>query len=162
MHFQESQPSRSLSFLEPQVPQVALDHKDLQDHPEATESTELQESLDQRDPTESQEHLDRTESPANLDILVKTASPERRVSAPSTALSMEESSSRTELAVRCLLCITALFIKTYKANPIKRFTTSGIASLRRNIVASFGCRRSEAEIVFGVKPYALTRIGGPK
>lgn len=83
------------------------------------ESMELQESQDLRDRTESQEHPDKTESLDNLDTLVRTDSMERRVSARNTVLSTEESFSKMELAVRCSLCITALFIKAYTANSIK-------------------------------------------
>ena len=64
----------------------------------------LQEDQDQRDPTETQEPQEPTETQEPQDKLELQEVPERRESAPSTAPSTEESSSRTELAVKSEDC----------------------------------------------------------
>ena len=70
--------------------------KDLPDLLDALEPPELPDSLVPREPPEMLDLPEATETPDSPDSLERTETRERRESVPSTALSTEESSSRTE------------------------------------------------------------------
>ena len=73
------------------------DPLDLLEHPETTDLPDLPDPRELPDPTDLPESMDRPDLP---DLLDPPDLLERRVSAPSTAPSTEESSSRTELAAK--------------------------------------------------------------
>jgi len=82
-----------------QVPQEMLERPDSQEAQDSQEAMEPQDQLDPRDPQERQEAQETMASPERPVSQDSQAVAERRESAPSTAPSMVECSSRMELAV---------------------------------------------------------------
>jgi len=78
--------------------QEMLEAQEVQDSQEEMDNPEVQALQDPKDHLEAQASLETTANPVNLVPPVSLVGLERRVCAPSTAPSMEESSSRTELA----------------------------------------------------------------
>uniref|UniRef100_A0A915CQS2 Collagen n=1 Tax=Ditylenchus dipsaci TaxID=166011 RepID=A0A915CQS2_9BILA len=121
----ESQESLRRASHLPQESPERLETKDLQDHPDHQELQETMAHPDQLDPKENLDQMEPQAQTVNQvlqDQPEVQAQPERRVSAPSTALSMEESSSRMELDDKCFPTWSLLlFLLHNKFKTIQKF-----------------------------------------
>jgi len=102
---QESQARRAHQSPESQEVQASPDPPDLQDHLDRPDPTDKPEAQDRRDNQAPLDPLERTASPAKTDPLDHPDRPARRVSAPSTARSTVESSSKMEHDAKHILNI---------------------------------------------------------